>query len=240
MIVVVPMAGRGSRYSEKGFDTPKPLIEVNGKPMVHWALDSLQDLSISRLIFVALKEHEVEFGVRRLLAGYKGFNTEFIFLEDVTEGQLCTVLAAEVFFKTDEDILIAASDTFVKSSIQRDVELSNGKFDGLISVFDLPGDRWSFARTNALGNVVEVAEKKRISNLASTGLYYFSNAKNFCAIAKKMIASGERTNNEYYVIPLYQKMIDQGMRIGVSHADEVWDMGTPEAKLLFENYLNRK
>ena len=73
-----------------------------------------------------------------------------------------------------------------------------------------PGDRWSFARTDASGRVVEVAEKRRISELASTGLYYFSHADELVATAREMFANGETTRGEYYVMPVYQKYIARG------------------------------
>jgi len=84
---------------------------------------------------------------------------------------------------------------------------------------------------------VEVAEKKRISDHASTGIYYFSDGKQLCELADAMIAADERTRGEFYVIPVYQKLINRGEKITLSFATEMWDMGTPEAKEKFETYL---
>lgn len=237
MIVVVPMAGRGSRYANKGYTTPKPLIEVAGKPMLWHALDSIESLEFSKIVFVALREHEEEFGFSNQLKERYGQKMELVLLEDVTEGQLCTVLEADEFINDDEDVIIIASDTYIKSDIGKHIANKTEMVKGIISVANLPGDRWSFAKTNDSGQVVEVAEKRRISENASTGIYYFSTGRDLKELGHKMINNDERELNEFYVIPLYQRMINAGMDIRISQADEMWDMGTPEAKQLFEQKL---
>jgi len=157
----------------------------------------------------------------------------------VTEGQLCTVLAARDWITKDEDLLIASADTYVISPLANNIAQRAADCRGIISVARLPGERWSFARVDEQGHVVEVAEKIRISDYASTGLYYFSNGCEFVKFADEIIAKQEKTRGEYYVIPVYQKYIDKGCNIGISIAQEMWDMGMPEAAAQFEKSLNR-
>jgi dTDP-glucose pyrophosphorylase len=237
--IVVPMAGRGARFADQGLNIPKPLIPVEGRPMVAWALDSLRELAYSQLIFVVLQEHETTFGVTDMLRQLAGASIQVVVIPRVTEGQLCTVLAAKEIINTDEDILIASADTFIRSPLQHDIARRSSKCHGIISVANLPGDRWSFARTDEQGNVVEVAEKVRISEHASTGLYYFSNGSEFVQVAQTMIANQEKTRGEYYVIPVYQKYIERGWQVKISVASEMWDMGTPEALGEFKTFLKK-
>lgn len=239
MVVIIPMAGRGSRYASRGFEVPKPLVEVSGKPMVLWAIEGLRGIDISKFIFVILQDHEDHFHISRLLTRNVSGPAEFVFLKNVTEGQLCTVLAAKHLIADDEDVLIAASDTLVIDNIQKAITQSN--WAGIISVADLPGEQWSFAKTNEQGEVVHVAEKQRISDHASTGLYYFRRAKDLISFGEGMICNEERTRGEYYIIPVYQKLIEAGLKIGISKAEAMWDMGTPEAKEKFEKeYLSAR
>ncbi|MDB4916569.1 MAG: nucleotidyltransferase [Gemmatimonadetes bacterium] len=235
MNVVVPMAGRGSRFADRGVETPKPLIEVHGRPMIAWALDGIRDIlaSASRVIFVALREHDGRFALASMLPALGGPNSQVVFIDAVTEGQLCTVLAADEHLDMGSDLLVASCDTYVVSPLARDIAARTPDCHGIISVADLPGDRWSFARTDDAGRVVEVAEKVRISNHASTGLYYFSSARELVDIAHGMIARQEKTRGEYYVIPVYEKLIAQGHRVDISVASEMHDMGTPEAMHAF-------
>jgi len=240
VIIVIPLAGRGSRFANVGFTTPKPLIEVAGKPMLFHAYQSVANIPRTKLVFVALKEHQEKYNLRQIIETNITVNFELVLLDDVTEGQLCTVLEAKKFFVEGEGLLIAASDTYIKSDIGNEIKESPQNCEGIISVAKLLGNRWSFAKTNEVGNVIEVAEKQRISDNASTGLYYFSDTKYFQQEAQNLIASKKTVKGEYYIMPLYNRYIQKNKHITLSMAQEIWDMGTPEAKLAFEEYLNQK
>tara|TARA_Y100000766_G_C18876237_1_gene590936 strand:- start:538 stop:1251 length:714 start_codon:yes stop_codon:yes gene_type:complete len=237
MIVVIPMAGRGSRYSNFGYSTPKPLIKINEKPMLYYAFNSVRKIKYDKVVFIALKEHHEEYNLDKLIRNEIVFDFELILLDEITEGQLCTVLKAKDYFEKGKGILIAASDSYVESNIHLELDC---KCDGLISVANLEGDNWSFARTDKENRVIEVSEKERISEYASTGIYYFSDAKVFEIEAERLISNNETTKNEYYVMPVYQKLINNNKLIKLSHAKSMWDMGTPDAKKRFENFLNNE
>ena len=238
MLLIIPMAGRGSRYANVGYTTPKPLIEINGKPMLYHAFQSVKNVPYEKVIFIALKEHEQTYGVSKLIKEQIVTDFELILLDDVTEGQLCTVLTASHFFQPNQSILIAASDSYIESNIAEEVKRSTT--DGIISVINLPGEQWSFAKTDETDRVIEVAEKMRISDHASTGIYYFKDAKRFEKQAQQLIQQKETTKGEYYIMPLYNKLIAESAQIELSLAKAMWDMGTPEAKIKFETYLNEK
>jgi len=239
VIVVIPLAGRGARFASEGVETPKPFIDVGGEPMLSWAFRSVAALPYSRAVFVALRRHSQRFGLAALASSLAGSRASVVEINDVTEGQLCTVLAAREFLDTDEDLLVASADTVVVSGLAADVETRDAACRGLISVARLPGDRWSFVQVDESGRAVRVAEKERISDLASTGLYYFSSARELAAEADAMIAARETTRGEYYVIPVYQRYIASGREVRVSEASEVWDMGNPDALREFQAHLAR-
>lgn len=238
MIVVIPLAGRGSRFKNKGYNIPKPLIDIAGKPILYYAFQSLKNVKYRKLIFIVLSEHEKKYNISRVINDYIVDDFEIILIDSVTKGQLCTVLEARTYFRKDEGILILSSDTFVKSKIYK--ELENITYDGLISVYDIPGDDWSFAKTNIYGDVIEVSEKRRISKNASTGIYFFKDSKLFEYEADEMIKRRETTNNEYYIMPLYSSYIKNKKIIKLSNASSMWDLGTPEKKEKFEKYLENE
>lgn len=240
MKIVMPMAGRGARFAKEGSALPKPLIPVNGRPMFTWALDSVITTPHSQIIIIILNEHHRNNDLLRSIDGLDTQNVEVVTIPEVTQGQLSTLLMARELINTDEDILITSSDTYVVSNLAQDIKHISADTRGIISVAKLPGDHWSFARTDTNGRVVEVAEKVRISDHASTGLYYFSSGREFISAADGIIRNQEKTRGEYYVIPVYQKYIERGWRVDISTADEVWDMGTPKALSQFEAYLLRK
>lgn len=236
MLLIIPMAGRGSRFANEGYQIPKPLIDVAGKPMLYHAFQSVKDVPYDKVIFIALNEHEQNFHVSNIIKQQITPNFELILLDETTDGQLCTVLTAATYFNPNQALVIAASDSFIQSNIADEIKTSDA--DGLISVINLPGEQWSFAKTDETGKVIEVAEKIRISDYASTGIYYFKDAKRFEQEARQMIQNKETTKGEYYIMPLYNKLIAEGETIELSHAKAMWDMGTPEAKQKFEAYLN--
>ena len=139
-----------------------------------------------------------------------------------------------VGFNVAKSYFPSGSDTLVLGSLYSDAQVL--KWDGLISVANLPGEQWSFAKTNGRGEVEEVTEKVRISDHASTGQYYFRRGKDLVKFGLEMIEKKEKTRGEYYVIPVYRKMIEAGLTIGISEAKEMWDLGTPDAKLFFEKH----
>lgn len=240
MNIVIPMAGRGSRLANWQQNIPKPLIRVSGKPMVLWALESLQGLTATRLIFVVLSEHEKQYGIVHMLSNVLPIPSEFVFLDQVTEGQLCTVLAARQWIDTDEDLLIASADTLVRSNLIYDIQYQPIECHGIISVANLPGDHWSFARTDENDRVVEVAEKVRISENASTGIYYFRCGREFVTTGDEIIHNEEKTRGEYYLIPVYQKFIEQNWMVKISRSVEAWDMGNPESIQYFEQKYQKQ
>jgi dTDP-glucose pyrophosphorylase len=223
------MAGRGSRFEGSGYNRPKPLILVNGVPMFIKSLESIKGIAYSKLVIVALKEHEEAFGINACLSEYGVLNAELVLIDDVTEGQLCTVLAAKLLIDKEEDILIIGSDTIVQSEMGKDIANKRTDCKGLISVADMPGDRWSFAAIDDEGKVVQVAEKQRISPYASTGMYYFASGKEFVRYGEEMVRDKDTTKGEYYVIPVYQRMIAKGEYVGISQATAMWDLGTPSS-----------
>lgn len=226
--IVIPMAGRGSRFVEAGMATPKPLIAVAGSPMYAHAVASLAPQPDDRLIFVCLQEHCETWGLRDdIVRRFSGHDVHVVSLPAVTDGQLATVLAAADVF-VDGSITIFNADTVARHHVASTLATHDVDIDGLIGVFRAPGDHWSFARLGANGYVVETAEKRRISDWATTGLYYFADVKRFVRLAAAMVDHDRRTSGEFYVAPLYNDLIAEGGTVVIDEALEVIALGTPE------------
>jgi dTDP-glucose pyrophosphorylase len=99
-------------------------------------------------------------------------------------------------------------------------------------VFREPGrdPKWSYARIDDRGTVLEVREKVAISDLATVGIYFFAKAAYFIDAAIDMIARNDRVNNEFYTCPVYNYMIAQGQRVGVYEIAQsaMHGLGVPE------------
>jgi len=238
MNIVMPMAGRGSRFADIGITTPKPLIDVLGRPMYAWAMESLPLELARRVIFICLEEHlrdqSLEADIR---SRYGRLDPEIVRLDAVTEGQACTVLMAHRWIDNDEPLLIYNADTYCRTRVAERLPALPADVDGLVSVFHAPGDKWSFARADASGRVLEMAEKTRISDWASTGLYYFRRGRDFVRNAEAMIAANDRVGKEFYVAPVYNRLIAAGGHVVIDPAEAVWVLGTPEDLQHFQTHF---
>jgi dTDP-glucose pyrophosphorylase len=237
MIAVMPMAGRGSRFLKAGVSTPKPFIDVLGKPMFIRSLESLGSLNIEKIYFVVLIEHFYNFNIVELIETHTNLEYQVVLVNQVTEGQLQTVLLTKNHIKEDKEILVLPSDTVIIDNLKSTLSISQGSATGVISLIEKPGNQWSFAKLNKNNSIIEVAEKKRISDFVSTGMYYFRSSSDFFNLAEILISNNERTSGEYYIIPVYQKMIDRDDLVLPSFATQMWDMGNPIALAEYINFL---
>jgi NDP-sugar pyrophosphorylase family protein len=230
--IVIPMAGRGSRFASAGFDLPKPLIDVQGKPMVQWVVENLRPSRDHRFVFLCLAEHLDRYDVvERLDAIAPG--CEVIAVDQVTEGAACTVLLARELIDGERPLMIANSDQWVDASIDEYLAVADeAETDGLIMTMTADHPKWSFVRPTAAGYVLEVAEKQVISNEATVGVYNFARGSDYVRAAELMIERGLRVNGEFYVAPTYNQLIEEGARIRYHNIgdveDAMWGLGTPE------------
>jgi NDP-sugar pyrophosphorylase family protein len=234
--IVVPMAGRGSRLAGHDSGRPKPLIAVGGRPLWAWAVHCLPLATAERVVFVCLQEHIDRYGLDRAIREeLTDLPVRIVALDDVTDGQLRTVVAAEGELDLDASLLVYNADTWFRHDASQFLGATD-RHDGLLGVARKPGDRWSFARLGDDGLVVEVAEKTRISDLACTGLYWFRDTSRFLADAASMFRAQWTTKGEYFVAPLYEEMIARGDRVGVVEAAEFLPIGTPEELDSFRHF----
>ncbi len=242
------MAGRGSRFQAQAdrnpeYKKPKPIIDVKGYPMIRWAtgslpfiehpgqsIDSAMAVKPHDLVFIIQKEHNENHNICAVLKKHYGDDINIITLDGFTRGAAETALKAKEFINKDEPIIITDSDHFLDGEAMAREIAANPGLDGLIPVFEVTdgNPKWSFSKLGADGYVEEVAEKKPISDWANIGVYYFSSGKNFVEIAEDVIAREEYTNGEFYLAPLYNKIIEKGGKVKLAYPKYVHGLGTPE------------
>ena len=126
-------------------------------------------------------------------------------------------------------MIIANSDQWIKWNSFEIISSFNHKdSDGGILTFKSVHPKHSFAKVDGNGWVSEVAEKNPISNDATVGIYHWKKGSDFVKYAEQMIAKDIRTNNEFYVCPVFNEAIKDGKKIKASLVDQMWGMGTPE------------
>ena len=237
MNVLIPMAGRGSRFASQGYTFPKPLIEVKGKPMIQVVVENLTIKA--NYTFIVQKEHYEKYSLNYLLPLIAP-DCNIVQVDGITEGAACTTLLAKEFIDNDEPLIMANSDQFVEwDSNETLYAFQNDGIDGGIITFPATHPKWSYAKLGDDGYVSEVAEKKPISEHATVGIYYWKKGSDYVKYAEQMIDKDIRTNNEFYVCPVFNEAIQDGKKIRIKDIQKngMWGIGTPEDLSYFlENY----
>ena len=234
MNVLIPMAGAGSRFEKMGYTFPKPLIEVNGKPMIQVVVDNLN--IEAKHIFIVQKSHYEKYNLKYLLNLITNHNCEIVQVDGLTEGAACTTLLAKELIDNNEPLIMANSDQFLEwDSNEFMYSMIADDIDGGIVSFEATHPKWSFAKLGENGFVSEVAEKKPISNIATAGVYYWAKGSDYVKYAEQMIDKDIRTNNEFYVCPVYNEAIGDKKKIRIFPIERMWGLGTPEDLDRFTN-----
>ena len=226
MNVLIPMAGAGSRFASAGYTFPKPLIEVNGKPMIQVVVENLN--IEANYTFIVQKEHYEKYNLNYLL-NLIAPNCNIVQVDGLTEGAACTTLLAKEFIDNDCPLVMANSDQFVEWNSNECLYAFNADgVDGGIITFKSTHPKWSYARIGEDGFVSEVAEKKPISDNATVGIYFWKKGSDYVKYAEQMIEKNIRTNGEFYVCPVFNEAIGDGKKVRVKDIDGMWGIGTPE------------
>jgi dTDP-glucose pyrophosphorylase len=229
MKIVIAMAGEGSRFRKIGIGIPKHEIIVREKSLFEWSMLSLSDFFDEEFIFITRKGFYNKEFIDKKCTKLGIYEYEILEIDYLTDGQARTVMCADQLISNEDDILIYNIDTYVKEgSILKSDILDD--FFGFIPIFNAHGDKWSFVKLDNEGNVIDVAEKKRISNWGSVGMYYFKSWSMYKEIFNDFEQEIKNEFTETYIAPMYKKLIIQGSRIGVRKIDEanVHVLGTPE------------
>jgi UDP-N-acetylglucosamine diphosphorylase / glucose-1-phosphate thymidylyltransferase / UDP-N-acetylgalactosamine diphosphorylase / glucosamine-1-phosphate N-acetyltransferase / galactosamine-1-phosphate N-acetyltransferase len=229
MTIVIPMAGLGSRFSEAGYTLPKPLIPVLDRPMYAWSAESLPLSDATRVIFILLATMPgIEDLTQDIRTRYAHLPIEIVVVPTLTSGQAATVLAAKHLFANHEPLLIHNADTAFRVSAGWHQRMNDVAADGAILVFRSDEERWSYARTDAIGDVVEVREKVVISPWATVGAYWVRSVQRYVELTEAAMSAQQTERGEYFVGPLYNDLIAKGGCVKLVEIDELLCFGTPQ------------
>lgn len=224
--VLIPMAGAGSRFAQQGYTFPKPLIDVEGKPMIEVVVNNLN--IEAHYIFLVQKSHYEQYNLKYLL-NLIAPGCDIVQLDGITEGAAVTTLLAKELINNENPLVIANSDQYIEwNSNECMYAFGADDIDGGILTFTAHHPKWSYAKLGDTGFVTEVAEKQVISDYATCGVYYWKHGSDYVKYAEQMIAKNIRVNNEFYVCPVFNEAIGDGKLFRVKNVDRMWGIGTPE------------
>lgn len=232
MKILIPMSGLGARFAQAGYTFPKPLIDVNGKPMIQRVVENIWYPGAD-YIFVVQQEHCKKFALEGTLKRIVPSTSiaHIVQLSTITEGAAISALKAEHLINNNDQLLIANSDQIVHSNwnnFNLFRKLVSKTPCGIILVFNSIHPKWSFVRLDQ-EMVVEVAEKRPISDIATVGIYYYSAGSIFVDSVYSMVHKNRRTNSEFYIAPTYNEMVERDIPVYPFYVDKMFGLGDPES-----------
>jgi NDP-sugar pyrophosphorylase family protein len=213
--ILIPLGMQSVFFEGSAYPFPKPLVEINGKPMIQRVIENLSTLSEDkRFIFVLREEDCTKFHLDSTIRLLAGPECLIIRLAKPTKGAACSALLAVDHIGNDNPLLIANGDQVF------DVDLDDclARFraehvDAGCLTFDSVHPRWSYVRLENDGDIVETAEKFPISRHAIAGFYYFERGADFVAAAKSSIRKGAAVDDAYYIAPVLNELVLMNCRL---------------------------
>ncbi|MBQ9549735.1 MAG: glycosyltransferase family 2 protein [Lachnospiraceae bacterium] len=232
--LIMPMGGAGTRFANLGYDSPKPLIDLNGRHFFEYAADSVREhCDVESITFVVLREHIESFGIDKEVLKYAP-DAGIVVLDHVLNGAVLTCMRGADAVNNDLPLIFCDCDLMFRSEKlysyidgrEEGTGLKRGELDGWLLTFENSEGRFSYVRTDEKGFVTETREKEVISSRAVCGAYGFGNKELFISYAEKYMDNCPY--NEYFMSGIYNLMIDEGKRIGEFPTDEFLSFGTPD------------
>jgi dTDP-glucose pyrophosphorylase len=232
--LVVPMAGRGSRFSTEGNGNPKPLIDLNGRPFFWWAVESVRrSITIREMVFVVLEEHCEQFDIHNKVLEYYP-NSKVVTIANVTSGAAETARLGIDALQSHGPVAVNDCDhAFVCHALESVVDSLESKESGALLCFRSDSEAYSYLKTGVNGDIIGTVEKKVVSPFAIAGCYLFSSS----AVFNELYDSYRDvcSYDELFMSGLYDLLIGRGAEVLKVEAEVHCSFGTPEeVSRLFE------
>lgn len=232
MIIIFPMAGLSSRFTKAGYDKPKYMLSLKGHSVFFHAVNGFKKyFNEFQFLFIYRDIQDTKNFIQKECKKLGLLSYQSIKLDKETLGQAHTVMLGlqKANINDNESILIFNIDTF-RSNFSLPTTLDLSKIDGYLEVFQAQGEQWSFVLAGENDRVIKTTEKERISNLCSSGLYYFKNILEFKQAFYTMQNHNDLSKGEFYIAPMYNYLIKKGLLIKYHKIslDEIVFCGTPD------------
>lgn len=233
--IVIPISGSGQRFAEKNYQDPKPLIYVKNLRMIELVLKNI-NYPYANYIFIVRQEHLNNYNLKEILES-NTTNPTIIPVSKTTEGAACSCLLAKDYINNDNPLFIINGDQYIEMNFSKYFNtMYESNVDGSIITFPIQNDKkWSYVSLDGNGFINEVREKDPFSDLATSGAYYWSKGIDFVNSAEEMINLNKRSQNEFYLAPSFNELINKSKKIIPYTIDKnaFHGIGTPEDLELF-------
>lgn len=223
--MLIPVAGKAQRFADEGYSMPKPLIMAKTKQIIDWSLESV-DTTDCNLIFAVRLDHINNHAIDEILREKFGDDIQIVVVDHDTDGSVSTCLIAKEQINNDMPLIIYTPDVYFQNTFDPDSIPEDS--DGFLLTFKANSPAHSYVELDKDGIATRTAEKSVISANAAVGLYYYKSGRMFVDYAEEMVNKNERTKDEFYICPMYNYMIRDGMTVTIKQVEKMHVLGTPQ------------
>ena len=249
MQIVIPMSGFGERFRRAGFEIPKPLIAVEGKPIIQHVVELFP--GDHDFVFICNEDHlaNAKFGMRQILEA-TGVRHVIHPVAPHKLGPVHAVLSASHLFDLEAQTIVNYADFTCLWDFDAFCEMaSNSNIDGVLPAYKgfhpHSGGTTNYAYIKEAGGLVEAVREKqpftdeKTQEFASTGTYYFRNAKLMLEYLELQVSAGVDVGGEFYVSSAFDLMARAKKQVQVFEIDHFMQWGTPEDLAEYEFWSNQ-
>ncbi len=249
MQIIIPMSGQGKRFVAAGYKDPKPLIEVDGKPMIYHVMD-LFSAEDSVVTCICSEDHLKETNMREVLDAYPGGKPNIFSISPHSLGPVYALQQYQFAIDDEQEVIVSYCDYGTVWDYQAFLrEMRETNADGGIAVYKgfhphmLGTDNYAFLRMHANGNLEEIREKKpftehRMNEYASNGTYYFRTGKILKDAIADLMSKGDevKINGEFYVSLLYNCLVQRNLSVRAFEIQKMLQWGTPKDLEIYKTW----
>ena len=240
--LILPMVGAGSRFQKEGYKTPKPLIQVSGRPM---AVQALSDLPKTERQKFVLRKDLLGFNKLTEALQKNSIAPEFTLLDYMTDGQATTCVEGANGLEVDKPVTIAACDNgmiydtnlFQSLMDSDDVDVIVWGARGYPGAIRFP-EMYGWIDADETGVIQNVSVKESLSDPEKdpiiVGTFTFKKLGNFLKSVERMKERCALINDEYYVDMAINDAIALNLRCVLFEIDSYICWGTPNDLRTFE------
>jgi NDP-sugar pyrophosphorylase family protein len=236
MHIIIPMSGIGNRFIEAGYSRPKPLIVIDGKPIIEHVCNLFP--GETKFTFICNSKHLKETDIREVLLSIKP-NSNVVEIPNHKKGPVYAVSLVEDLIEDEEEVIVNYCDfgtywdyeDFLKHTRERNA-------DGAVPAYKrfhphmLGTTNYAFMRDDKQW-MLEIKEKapftnNRMNEYASNGTYYFKKGKFVKKYFNELMQKDINLNGEYYVSLIYNLLVADGLKVSIYDIEHMLQWGTPQ------------
>lgn len=214
--IAIPMAGPAMFFDQSDFQYPKPLIEMAGKTMLEHVIGYINKIDQpKRYVFIINEEVARKYFLDNIIKLVAGEDAVIIRQSGQTRGSVCSILLGIDYIDNDSPLIISNYDQVIEDGVNEAIEFFRQEnADGGLICFESVHPKWSYALVpEGRHKVLEVTEKRPVSNNSIAGFYYYKHGFDFVESAKKTIIKDANIEGNYYTSLTYNEMILSGKSI---------------------------